>query len=373
MVERLQLAASASHQSSHFLFVWLPPLLFRQARQDGGPLSRLRPYSWLMDRRSFLGAAAAAPLALRSAVARGGWARGTPLALVTADLEASVVAVALETGKVVRRLTTRPGPRSIESVHGQMAVVAHTTGGVLSVIDGSSLRLRSVIEGFDEPRYTAIAADGRHAYVSDSGRGEIAVVDLLRGAVLGRLELGGPARHLTLSPSGRQLWVSLGSKAELVAVLDVRQHSRLRLVARLRPPFLAHDVGFAPDGEAIWLTSGDRATIAVYDRRRRRVRFRLRAGRPPQHVAFIGGHAYVTSGDDGSLHVHDVATGQLLGATAVPVGSYNVQQGFGLVLTPSLAQGTLCVVRRDGRVAQRVQVARSSHDACFVMRRRGFR
>jgi hypothetical protein len=46
-----------------------------------------------MDRRSFLAAAAAAPFALSSP---GAWARmagGTPVALVTADLEAHVVAV----------------------------------------------------------------------------------------------------------------------------------------------------------------------------------------------------------------------------------------------------------------------------------------
>jgi len=55
--------------------------------------------------------------------------------------------------------------------------------------------------------------------------------------------------------------------------------------------------------------------------------------------------------------------------TRVPVGSYNVQQGFGLVLTPSLKRGTLCVVAPVGNVEHEVRVARSSHDACFVMSR----
>jgi hypothetical protein len=40
-----------------------------------------------------------------------------------------------------------------------------------------------------------------------------------------------------------------------------------------------------------------------------------------------------------------------------------------VVLTPSLEQGTLCVLRSDGRMLRESRVARSSHDACFVMSR----
>lgn len=291
------------------------------------------------------------------------------MTLVTADLQSSVVAVELASGRVLRRLQTIAGPRSIESVDGVTAVVAHTTAGALSIVDGPSLKVRHEVEGFREPRYTAVATDGRHAYVTDSALGDVAVVDILRGVVLDRLELEGPARHISLSPSERQLWVSLGSKAELVAQVEVRERRRLRLVRHVRPPFLAHDVSFAPSGRDVWVTSGDRESIAVFDARTRRVRLRIRADTPPQHVTFIGARAYVASGDDGTLRVHDVGTGRALRTARVPVGSYNVQQGWGVVMTPSLDRGTLCVLARDGRLVHRANVARSSHDACFVMSR----
>ena len=54
-------------------------------------------------------------------------------------------------------------------------------------------------------------------------------------------------------------------------------------------------------------------------------------------------------------------------SAAVPAGSYNVQQGFGMIFTPSLSQGTLCTFSARGAPLERVRVARSSHDACFVM------
>ena len=62
-----------------------------------------------------------------------------------------------------------------------------------------------------------------------------------------------------------------------------------------------------------------------------------------------------------------VGDGRLLRTTRIPVGSYNVQEGWGRVLTPSLSQGTLCMVDARGALQLRRHVARSSHDACFVM------
>jgi DNA-binding beta-propeller fold protein YncE len=323
----------------------------------------------LVDRRSFLLLAAAAPLGLRVPAARAGLLGGTPLALVTADLDAHIVAVNAATGRIARRLRTAPGPRSIESGAGTTALVAHTSHGVVSIVDGVALRVRARLGGFSEPRYTAFDRAGRLAYVTDSGLGQVVVVDAGAAKVLARVDLGGPARHVSLSPSGRSLWVALGSKAERVAVIDVRDLRRPRVVTHLRPPFLAHDVGFAPDGRTVWVTSGDARTIAVYDARQRRVRNRLTADAPPQHVTFIGGRAYVASGGDGTLRVQDLTNGAVQHVTRVPVGSYNVQQGFGLVLTPSLERGTLCIVRSNGQLEHELRVARSSHDACFVMAR----
>jgi DNA-binding beta-propeller fold protein YncE len=316
-----------------------------------------------MDRRQFV-VGAASLLAAPSALARVGG--GTPLALVTADLDAHVAAVSLASGRTVRRIATLEDPRSIEPVLEYDALVAHTAAGAVSLIDGLDLRVRRVLRGFSEPRYTAAERDTRHAYVSDSGTGEIVVVDTVPGRVVARVEVGPGVRHLSLGRSNRRLWVALGSKAERLAIVDVTEPTRPRVLARIDPPFLAHDVVFAPDGR-IWVTSGDRRTLAVYDGRGRLLRT-FGGDAPPQHVTFLSRRAYVTSGDDGLLRVHRL-DGRLLRTERVPLGSYNVQHGFGLVLTPSLSQGTLCIVNGGGRLVKRTEVARSSHDACFVMSR----
>jgi DNA-binding beta-propeller fold protein YncE len=319
-----------------------------------------------MDRRAFLAAAAGLPFALTAGRAWPAARGGTPLALVTADLESRVIAVHLGTGRIHGELATLAGPRSIESALGTTAVVAHTTEGAVSLVDGPRLRVRRVLDGFAAPRYTAVHPAGRLAYVTDSGRGDVAVLDLDRGTVLRRVTVGGPARHVTVAPGGARLWVALGSKALEVVQLDISEPSRPRAAGRLRPPYLAHDVAATPDGSHVWVTSGDRRTIGIYDRPTGRLRRLLEADAAPQHVTFIGGRAYVASGDDGTLRVH-LLDGRLLRRTAVPVGSYNVQQGWGVVLTPSLQRGTLAILGSDGRLRHTTPVARSSHDACFVV------
>jgi hypothetical protein len=137
-------------------------------------------------------------------------------------------------------------------------------------------------------------------------------------------------------------------------------------VGTIRPPFLAHDVGFTPGGRRVWVTSGDRGRIAIYEALTgKRVRT-IAAPAPPQHVTFLDDRAFVTSGDDAVLRMHAL-DGRLLGSAPVPVGSYNVQNGFGMILTPSLSQGTLCTFSAGGIPIDRSRVARSSHDSCFVM------
>jgi DNA-binding beta-propeller fold protein YncE len=320
-----------------------------------------------MDRRRFLAAAAAAPLALAAPpAALGRLLGGTPLALVTADLESAVVAVGLSTGRVVRRITTPPDPRSIESIGGTAALVAHVEPGRLTLI-GSDLRVRGIRGLLEEPRYAAVASGGRHAYVTDSGRGELVVVDLEERAIVRRLRVGGTPRHLAVHPSlPARLWVVLGNKASEIAVVDARVADRPRVVGRVHPPFLAHDVGYEPRGARVWVTSGDRRRLAVYDDRGTRLLRTLRSDAPPQHVTFLGGRALVASGDDGLVRVRALGDGRVLRTLPVPLGSYNVQEGWGVVLNPSLAQGTLTVIGRE-RVLRRLSVARSSHDACFVM------
>lgn len=303
-----------------------------------------------MDRRAFLRAATLAPFALRAAPALAAAAR-SPVALVTCDAESRLAVVDLRTLRVVGSVRTLPDPRSVETV-GDVALVCHTAVGALSVVDRH--RVRHVIHGVVEPRYTAAHPDGVHAFVTDSGRSGVALVDTRRGVVVDRVRLPGWARHVTISPDGSHVWVSLGSASEHVAVLST---APLRHLRNLTPGFLAHDVAHAPDGR-LWVTSGTAGVLAVGGKHHP-------ADLAPQHVTFGNGRVFVTSGDSGTLQVqnHD---GRVLSHTKVPVGSYNVQFAESRVITPSLLRGTLAVLDALGRPRATLQIAASCHDACIL-------
>jgi DNA-binding beta-propeller fold protein YncE len=314
-----------------------------------------------VNRRRFLGLAAATalfgPAAVRAAPAL--------LAAATCDEEARLAVVDVRAGRVVRFIPCLPDPRSIESLGWHTAVVCHTAAGAVSILDGSSLGIRAVVRGFTEPRYVAAHPGGRSAFVTDSGTKEVVAVDVAAGHRRGRLKLEEWPRHITADPQRQRLWVGLGTASEHVAVVDVSDPGRLRLERMVHPPFLAHDVGFEPDGRRVWVTSGNLDELAVYTPEGRLLQ-RLPADAPPQHVTFGGGMAYVTSGDDGTLRAVSLRHGRAVASVRVPVGSYNVQSGHGLVLTPSLVSGALSVLNRASRLVHHVEVASSSHDACFL-------
>ena len=58
---------------------------------------------------------------------------------------------------------------------------------------------------------------------------------------------------MTVDPGGRRLWISLGTSAAAIAVVDIADPVRPRLVRTVRPPFLVHDVGFSPSGRRVYV------------------------------------------------------------------------------------------------------------------------
>jgi YVTN family beta-propeller protein len=288
-----------------------------------------------------------------------------PQALVTADTESHVVVVSMA-GRILRRVATIEGPRSIQSGPAGIAVVGHSAAGAVTLLGGRPARVQRVLHGFEEPRYSVFAPDGRHAYVTDSGSGELTVVDVLRGRVVRRIEVGALARHVGISPSGRRLWVALGSSASTVVVVDLADPRRPRVSGRIHPPFLVHDVAVSPRGDHVWMTAGRERRLAVYAASGRGRPLLLGADRAPQHVTFGAGRAYVASGEGRSVTVHSLADGRALRRVRVPIGSYNVQTGGGAVLTPSLNSGTLTMLDRRGRVRAAPRVAAAAHDACVT-------
>ena len=267
--------------------------------------------------------------------------------------------------KVVRSLAVPDQPHGIEAVDGGgAALVLSEQSGTITCSTRTRRKVRRVLEGFESPRYAAgDPAAARSAYVSDDAAGQVIAIDVPRARVIGRVEVGEGARHISISPDGTRVVTSLGTKAPRLALVDVSRPRRPRLLRTFPADDLAHDVGFSPDGRQLWISSGVDQRLAVHDaqhaaaaahaRRRwaaaaRDVRRDRRSAStwPAARAARCASTGWPTPGS--------------WARARIPAGSFNVCAQAGRVITPSLERGHAHAARPPGPAqhARRAERAR---------------
>jgi YVTN family beta-propeller protein len=270
---------------------------------------------------------------------------GRPVALVTAETSNEVIVVSLGPGggHVLRRVHLVDPLMIAAPPHGPALVV--NPSGTVTLLGWHTLRPIKVFRSFRTPKVAAVAPDGRLAYVTDEGTGDLSVIDLARRTVVGRVFVGLEAHHLGISPDGRWVWVALGETAKTIVRVDASNSRKLRVIGRLHPRFGAHDVSFAPDGRTVWVTSPSTSSVSGYSVGGKLL-WTVGAGKPPGHVAFSGGHALVPSGYGSSVSVfawHSPSRAPRI--AAAPYGSFNLAVYGGLVVTTSLFTGQVSEYR----------------------------
>jgi DNA-binding beta-propeller fold protein YncE len=314
---------------------------------------------------ALLAVVSAALIAPASQARTGG---GTPVALVTAETMNELIAVELPSGRILKRLRMPADPQNVV-VCGRTAAVVSVRSGAVTLIDTFTLKVRRVLRGFASPHIPACSPDGRYIYVTDDARGQLAVIGA-RARVIRKLFVGYGAHHMAPSPDQPRLWIALGERARSIAVVDTTNPARPRLIGHVEPHGLAHDLAFDPNGRRVWVTYDAGVQVRIFDASTKRPLKTLYGGAPPQHVAFDpfskARHAYVTSGDDGTLRVISLATGRTQRVVRMPPGSFNLTSFGSFILASSLTNGTLTELSDSGRVLLSRRVAPSARDTAVA-------
>ena len=270
---------------------------------------------------------------------------GRPVALVTAETENEVLAVALgpHGGRILKRVHLTDPVMIAAPPHGPAVVVSPR--GTVTLLGWQSLRPIKIFHGFGTPEVAAIAPNERLAYVTDGTTGRLSVIDLARRAVVDRVFVGAGAHHLGVSPDGKRIWVALGETARTIVRLDAANPLRPRVVGRLHPRYLAHDVRFEPDGRTVWVGSARSSVVAIDSAETGRILEGAEGGRAPQHVAFSGRNALITSGYGSSLTAVCWRGGCRRRVVPTPYGSFNLATYDGFVVTTSLFTGQVTELR----------------------------
>jgi DNA-binding beta-propeller fold protein YncE len=305
-------------------------------------------------------------LALLAPASQARVAGGTPVALVAAETTNRLIAVALPSGRILKRLPMPDDPQNV-AVCGRTAAVVSVRAGAVTLVDTSTLKVRRVLRGFGAPHIPACSPDGRYIYVTDDARGQLAVIG---ERVIRKVFVGYGAHHMAPSPDQPRLWIALGERARSIAVVDTTKPRRPRLIGHVDPHGLAHDLAFSPGGRRIWVTYDAGSHVRIFDASTQRPVKTLYGGASPQHVAFDSfskaRHAYVTSGDDGTLRVFSLVTGRTERLIRMPRGSFNVTTFGSFVLTSSLTNGALTELSDSGRVLLSKRIAPSARDAAVA-------
>jgi DNA-binding beta-propeller fold protein YncE len=314
------------------------------------------------------GTAAPAPAVARAAAPRPQRiAPPAPQALVTAETENRLLVVALPSGRVVRRLAVAPDPEDLAANSGACSSVVAVSAAVgkVTVLDRETLNPRRVIGGFESPHIPEIAPGGQYAYVTDDARGTVTVIALGSPRVTSTIEVGAGAHHLSFDPERQLAWVALGESARTIVMLSTADQAHPRVIGRFDPGFAAHDISFAPGGQRAWITSATGPGVTVLGALDHRPRFRVPVGRGPQHVAFAGRYAYLTSGYGSTVERVDAATGRILTRAGSPYGSFELAAGDGYVVVSSLLRGTLAIYTPGLRLLRVAHLAPATREVAI--------
>ena len=167
-----------------------------------------------------------------------------------------------------------------------------------------SCLLPAVLAGCDSGAggATALPASpqGRIALVNQDSN-TLSVIDVATDAVIATVPIGAQPHHVVVSPSGKELWITL-YKENRLQILDAGTLREVGSVALESP---SDDLVFSNDGVRLYVSLGTANTVLVVDPAARTILSKLEVGRVPHGVKVRpdGKELYVTNTAENTVAV----------------------------------------------------------------------
>jgi len=226
--------------------------------------------------------------------------------------------------------------------------------GLLAVLDPQRLSGPvTTVEVGAHPAHVVADRSGR-AYVSLAGGNEIAVVDLAKAAVIGRIATGTYPHGLRLSPDEAELYVANVEDGS-VSVINTQS---LAEVARIPVGAGPVQVGFTPSGEQVYVSLRDQDAVAVVDTASRRVTARIDVGpNPIQLVVTPDGNLVYVANQGTETRLNDTvsviatASGEVIKTLTTGRGAHGVSVSAdgGFVFVTNIADDSVSVIEIDAQ------------------------
>jgi phospholipase C len=206
--------------------------------------------------------------------------------------------------------------------NGKFAYVANTgpdtgAGGShsVSVIDtGSDKVVRTIAVGLT-PQTIAITPDGSSIYVTCYDG--VSVIDARTQRVRSRIADYGRAHGVGISPDGRHAYI-VESRRNAVSVIDTRHHIR---VAHIKVGDYPWNVAFGPDGAVAYVTNANADTVSVIDTARLRVTDTVEVGHVPTGIGATADGVWVTNNAASTVQTFSTSTLKVSGTVELGLSS----------------------------------------------------
>lgn len=219
------------------------------------------------------------------------------------------------------------------ATHGEQGSGDHAHGaagsaeGQLAILDPLNVNApaRTVAVG-SHPAHVVADRSGR-AFVTLAGADEVAVVDLAKAEVTGRIATGKFPHGLRLSPDGAEIYVANAEDGS-VSVIDTKT---LTETARIPVGKAPVQVGFTPSGAQVYVSLRDENRVAVIDTATRAVTNRIDVGPNPIQMIATPDGAFVYVANQGTddqpnntVSVIDTAKGKVVKTLTTGGGAHGV-------------------------------------------------
>lgn len=214
---------------------------------------------------------------------------------------------------------TRPARAAIRpGAHG-IAIVMNSAGASFSVIDVASRRVIRTTPVLREPHHWALLPDHSALLVGDTSGNAMFFLDPLTGQVL---------RHTSFSDP-YQLWFSPDHRHFVVAALrmdhvDVYDAKTLRLLKRFRLSSMPSHLSYSPDGRMVFVSLQDSNRLVRIDLDRMVVSWDSSIGKVPAGVFFHRGQLLVGVMGEAHVAVADAASGHIVRRIPTGRGAHNL-------------------------------------------------
>jgi len=201
--------------------------------------------------------------------------------------------------------------------------------GKLVVLDAADIMGPSGAEIAIGPHPAHVVSDpaGQLAFVTDSAKNVVLVIDLASGRIAREIAVGAYPHGLRPSPDGRELYVA-NMRGGDVSVIDIAAG---REVARIPVGKAPVQVGFTPDGARVYVSLNAENKVAIIDRARRALAGKVNVGRNPVQVGVLPDGSRVFIANQGTeaapadtVSVIDIANHKSLATIRTGRGAHGV-------------------------------------------------